>query len=343
MRLATRASALLAALLAWGAPALADSPPPDLIPPGMGKPPPPIHDPFAAPPGSLRPPAGKVEGATESDAALAATSAKFNAYVAFMNRTLRAVDSLNRYKSWVNMRTGPTGRERVVYGLYSVYDVKTERAQAETALTAIPQLPDLDAAMRAYIAANETLAPVLNKASGYYDRADYKLDHMEGGKALHGQIVPAGEAFLAARARLETVMRVEKGQFDRIRLATIEKREGRNTKWHVANVMMNAKQTLDALETGKRGTIDMPVFEADMVGLGDAVKALDDYNAEHPGVFSAFDVFPDQFLGGLRSVQQRLERTHGDLARSAGFEMQMVLSNYNTMVTTAQTATMFGK
>ncbi len=34
-----------------------------------------------------------------------------------MNRTLRAIDSLDRCKSWVNMKAGPTEHERYIYGL----------------------------------------------------------------------------------------------------------------------------------------------------------------------------------------------------------------------------------
>ena len=305
----------------------------------MGAPPPPIHDPFAAPPGSGRPPPRKVEGATRDDAALDATTAKFNAYIRFMNDTLRAVDSITRYKSWVNMRTGPTGRERLVYGLYNVSDVRGARAEATAALEAAPLLPDLDGAMRAYIAANDILAPVLNEASGYYDRADYKIDHMAEGKALHTRIVAAAEPFLAARARLEVVMRTEKEQFDTIRLATIEQREGRDALWHVTNVMMRAKQTLDAVRGGDH--VDEAAFDGDMTRFGEAVKAMDTYAAEHPNAFSAFATFPDSMLARLRDVQGRLVHTHGNLRRAAGVDMTFILNDYNTMVTTAQTATLF--
>ena len=38
-------------------------------------------------------------GATSDAAALVATTRKFDSYVVFMNRTLRAVDSLARYRS----------------------------------------------------------------------------------------------------------------------------------------------------------------------------------------------------------------------------------------------------
>jgi hypothetical protein len=159
----------------------------------------------------------------DEDAVNAATQ-KFNAYVEFMNRTLRAVDSLNRYQSWVNMKTGPTGRESIIYGLYDVYDTKDEEAKATAALTQEPLLPELDAAMRDYIAANAALAPILREANGYYERADYKVDKMAEGKLLHPRIVAAAKPFLAARAHADAVLTTEKAKVDLMRLAIIEKR-----------------------------------------------------------------------------------------------------------------------
>ena len=220
--------------------------------------------------------------ATSNAAALAATARKFDADVTFMNRTLRVVDSLARYRSWVNMRTGPTGRERIVYGLYAPYDVTEERAAAEKAIAAPPSLPDLDEAMRATIAANDKLAPTLTRADGYYSRGDYKLDHMAEGRALHTAIAADGAAFLAARARLEGVMRVQKLAFDQIRLATIEKGEGRKARWHVGNVMMRGKVALDALDPGGDGRVDVAALDGAMTQFGEAVRGLDDYAAAHP-------------------------------------------------------------
>ena len=339
MRAAAIAPLLLIALFTGSATLADSSPPHDMIPPGMGKPPPPIVDPFAAPPGSIHPSPGKVPGATKDDAALEATTAKFNAYVKFMNETIRVGASLDRYGSWVNMRTGPTGRERLIYGLYNVNDTRTERAAATAALGSAPLLPDLDNAMRAYIAADDAIAPILNEAAGYYDRADYRTDHMAGGKALHGRIVAAAGPFLAARAQLEAVMRTQKLQFDMIRLATIEQHEGRDALWHVTDVMMRAKHTLDTLQAGDH--VDMAAFDDDMVGFGEAVKAMDSYAAGHPEAFSAFTTFPDSLLARLREVQGRLVRTRGNLRRAARLDMTFILSDYNTMVTTAQTATLF--
>lgn len=279
--------------------------------------------------------AGKVE-ATEDTAGMEATTTKFNAYIAYMNRTLRAIDSLDRYKSWVNMKTGPTGHERYIYGLYEVYDVTDERADAVKELTAAPLLPDLDAAMRTYIAANDKLAPELNKAAGYYSREDYKLDHMAQGKVFHAEIAQDGDAFLAARAKLDAVMTREKLQLDMIRLATIEKHEGRDARWQVANVMMRAKQTLDALQGGHGGDVDMPTFDTAMSEFGAATRTFDDYRVDHPNAAVGFSTYPDDLLGHLREVQGRLARTHGSLRRSGGLDMTFILTDYNTMVTTSE-------
>ena len=46
--------------------------------------------------------------------------AKSNAVVGLLNTAQRAQDSINRYASWVNVKTGPTGKERIIYGLYSI-------------------------------------------------------------------------------------------------------------------------------------------------------------------------------------------------------------------------------
>ena len=100
-------------------------------------------------------PAGKPAAPSESPEQ--ATIRKLNAYVGLLNRTLRAQESLARYQSWVNMKTGPTGRERIIYGLYGLYDVRGEITKAEAAMSQPPAMPELDGAMKDYIAAYQAL------------------------------------------------------------------------------------------------------------------------------------------------------------------------------------------
>lgn len=92
---------------------------------------------------------------------------KLNAYVDLLNRTLRASESLTRYESWADMRIGLTGRERIIYGLYSLYDLRGEIERARAAVSAPPAMPGLDARIGPYIAAYEALAPIITQANGY--------------------------------------------------------------------------------------------------------------------------------------------------------------------------------
>ncbi|WP_174247542.1 YiiG family protein [Methylocapsa sp. S129] len=286
------------------------------------------------------PPADSANANT-NEAGLEATTAKFNAYVEFMNRTLRAVQSIDRYKSWVNMKTGPTGHESIIYGLYSVYDTTREAAAATAALTQEPLLPELDSAMRDYIAANAALGPILNEASAYYERKDYKDDKMGGGKALHARIVAAAEPFLATRARLDNIVTAEKAKVDAARLASIEKREGRKANWHVANVMMRAQHVMDLLPSTAKPVIDVAPFDAAILDYSAAVKDMDTYGASNPNAFFVFESQPRSLLGKLRDFQEKIDRAKGDARRAGGGDLTWIVNDYNTMVTTSQNATQF--
>jgi uncharacterized protein DUF3829 len=239
------------------------------------------------------------------------------------------------------MKAGPTGRESIIYGLYDVYDTTREAAAATAALTQEPLIPELDAAMRDYIAANATLGPILNEASAYYERKDYKDDKMAGGKALHAKIVAAAEPFLAARARVDAVMKEEKAKVDLRRLAAIESHEGRSANWQVANVMMRAQRLMDLLPSNAKPVVDLQTFDAAMVDYGAAVKEMDAYGAAHPNSFFVFESQPRSLLSKLRDFQEKLDRAKGDARRGGGNDLTWIVNDYNSMVSSSQTATQF--
>ena len=269
-----------------------------------------------------------------------ATIRKLNAYVGLLNRTLRAQESLSRYRSWVNMKTGPTGRESVVYGLYGLYDVRGEIAAAEAATARAPAMPELDGAIKRYIAAYQALAPIVTEAEGYYGRQDYRTDRMEQGKALHAKLAVAAPAFLTERAEVDAQFRVEKEKSDAAALAAIEAQEGRKVRWHVANVMGEARKVMDLLPTNAKPVIDMPNFEAALARLATAVKDMDGYGAANPSAFHGFEGQPRMLLGKLRAFDAQLAQAKGDARRGAGADIRWIVNDYNMMVTSAQSATM---
>lgn len=279
-----------------------------------------------------------VANAQQEEKALQAAIVKINAYVKLMNRTLRASESIDRYKSWVNMQTGPTGKERNVYGLYSVYDVTREMADVTKALESEPKFADLDAAMRAYMKAYADLAVIVNEASAYYERQDYRDDKMAGAKQWHAKLAPAAETFLAARANLEKVFKIEKTALDQRELALVEKTEGRKAHWHVRNLMIHARGIVEDLVDEQKTSIDVAGFEKQVADYAAALKDLETFKASQPGELSNFESHPRAFLAALRDLRDKASAAKGDL-RKVGFQpVQGVVNTYNALISAADNA-----
>ena len=71
--------------------------------------------------------------------------------------------------------------------------------------------------------------------------------------------------------------------------------------------------------------------------------ALDEYAAAHPSSFLSFEARPASWLGKLREFREKLGRAKGDARRGAGSDITWIVNDYNTMVSTAQTATQFSR
>jgi hypothetical protein len=274
-----------------------------------------------------------------SDAAIV----KMNAYVEFLNRSIRASESLERYGSWVDMKKGPTGKERVIYGLYSLYDVRDEIAAVEQAAKADPKMPELDAAMLAYVETYQKLAPVIEKANKYYERLDYKSDKMEGAKAYHKDIAALAPTYGERRDAADLTLRAEKVKLDLASLKALEQAEGRKSRWHVRNVMIRAEAMMDLMPDNEKPVVDMAVFKGELDAYASAVREFDDYAIDHPDSFHVFESRPASLLSKLRDLDEQLRKFKGDARKAGGNDIEWIVSEYNTMVTTSQTATTFAK
>jgi hypothetical protein len=70
---------------------------------------------------------------------------KMNAYVGCLSRlSARSYDSRARYFSWAD-KSGPTGRERIIYGTYTIYDTADCRKNVEKANALEPHDTALEA------------------------------------------------------------------------------------------------------------------------------------------------------------------------------------------------------
>ncbi|MEZ0169008.1 DUF3829 domain-containing protein [Microvirga sp. TS319] len=279
------------------------------------------------------------------DAALETINAKMNAYVALMNRTLRASESIERYKSWVDMEKGPVNKNRA-FGVYELYDVTDLIAEASEALGQGPKLPDLDSSMKAYIEAYSGLAPIIDEANTYYERKDYLDDNLARGKQIHARLAPAAKAFLAARAKaflaarakVEQDFQAERANLAMRELAAIEQREGRKAHWHRTHLMITARRIVDRLPDSDDPTVDVAALDADVTALVNASAGFEDYRKSDPDALKSLQGGVRSFVAAAREFRDTIKPLKGDLRRGGGQQAQALVNAYNALVGSANNA-----
>jgi Protein of unknown function (DUF3829) len=271
-----------------------------------------------------------------------AKSDKLNAYVDCFNATSSNVHkSQNRYADWVkNTKTGPTGKENVVYGVFQIseYDIKKCTTLAATAAKA-PAISGLDAAAIAYGKAFDDVAPKINDAHKYYERNDYKDDKFAKAKAMHAALWAGFEAFDKASETFS-------GEIDKVNsvhqeeeLARIEKEVGKKLLWHKMTAGKKAKQLLKFM--GKE-TFDVKEAER-LVGEFTAhTDATIAYAAAHKneqpsmwGIYeSALKSYMDACKERMRRVRDKTPYSRGDqmIPEHASGSPQKLSRTYNDFV-----------
>ncbi|MGL5830830.1 MAG: YiiG family protein [Candidatus Altimarinota bacterium] len=174
--------------------------------------------------------------------------AKMNAYVDFLNYVSGNVeDSYNRYGQWVvDYEAGPTGQERIVYGLYALNDYSFYQEAAEEVIDSEPLLP-IDSIVKEYLIALNELAPKIEEAYIYYDQENYKDDNFAKGKAMHPGLMAGFAKFkeVSDRFRAEyDVLFAEQRTLDLQRF----KDEGRELAYQSTNTLASAEALYLVLE-----------------------------------------------------------------------------------------------
>ena len=244
---------------------------------------------------------------------------KINAYVGCINRlSERSYDSRRRYFSWAK-KSGPTGRERIIYGTYTIYDTSDCRKKVEAANALAPHDAALEAAASAYADAVSRLEPLLKEADDYYTQENYKDDRMAKGKALHPKLVAAWDAFGAADKKLRAGVEAINDKRAQERLAGIESKEGRKVRYHVEALMIHAKRVLRAENA------DKPDIAAVTRALGDyeaAVKAMEEASGKD-GDVKVGSIFVSAAKSYLTTAKQLMRRIRDKTPYSAGDRMML--------------------
>src|SRR4051812_5787715 len=165
-----------------------------------------------------------------SEAEFQSLADKTNLYVKALNAVEAAHRSYDRYASWVDVKKGPTGKERYIsYGLYEISKSSVDEVKqaAQKGPQLKPALPELDGVIGRLAESFSALAPLVKKADDYYEQEDYKDDGAKGGQELHASMIPLFQGTFAAERELRHGLDTLKASVDRRLLAQIEQRSGR--------------------------------------------------------------------------------------------------------------------
>lgn len=221
----------------------------------------------AALPGATPPPPAPVPVSLTAAAPATSPETRIDGVItACLNRfSQRGYDSRERYLSWVDGKTGPTGREPIVYGLYDFPLPIADCREAIDRMVATPPLdPELDAAARGYADALVALDGRIQDATPYYEQERWRDDAFARGRALHAPLMTAFDNFVAADRALA---RVVDARLDAIDDAATD-RLGPNPSSEallrrVLRSARGAMQTIAKVEERPDGQLDGPLAELD--------------------------------------------------------------------------------
>ena len=264
--------------------------------------PPPAAAPVAKPaPASKPAPPPAPERASQAEAN---PQEKLNRYIGCYNEASDSFQrSLDRYASWVkNMDAGPTGREMVVYGLYSVRGAQGCQKAVDQAKAMQPAMPELDQAAAAFAATLGPLEATITEAHAYYDRENYKDDGFAKGKALHKTLVEQGKTFTAANKQFSEAINNANDAMQQARLQRMEKEGGRNLDYYHLATMVQSKEVMRLL---MRGDADIAQAGAKIEALEKTIDEMSKAPGDKPMMWSSYQQNVESFRKAAKELWRR--------------------------------------
>jgi hypothetical protein len=232
---------------------------------------------------------------------------KVQPYIACLNgHSGRAFDSRARYLSW-SAKTGPTGKEKIVYGVYTLCDPADCGRGIEKANQMEPHDASLEKAGADFAKSLINPVPAVKEASDYYEQGDYNDDKMAKGKMLHPKLMAAWDGFAAADAELRAMVERINDQIQLEILAAIEKQEGRETSYYVRALMIKAKVVQRAERSGPAQDFDVSQAVQAPRSTGSDDQGLEAYGDAHPSE-KAGSIFLSAARSFLKSGKELMRR-----------------------------------
>jgi hypothetical protein len=224
--------------------------------------------------------------------------------------------SYDRYAAWVDLKAGPTGKEKAIDGIVDIAGALQEIADAGANGPGMwPPLPGLDGMAQKLAQTTASLAPVVKSASEYYAQKKYKADAAKHGQELHAQMLPMFEQFFVSEIGMRRELSVVLEDVERRNLARIEKEQGKNYEWHLRNFLFAAKTLADLLPNHvDAAMIESARYRTRFSNLQAAYTEFTQYCLQHPAEVQKIVVTKslDDFIAATRILRGILEAPKPD-------------------------------
>lgn len=212
-------------------------------------------------------------------------TAKLNAYIECYNAADdSAKSSIERYASWIkDMKKGPTGKEKIVYGLYNIHEnvINSCNTNVPEGIAIEPAATELDASAKQYLDSLNALNEKVSEAHKYYERENYKDDKFAKGKEMHAPLVASMTAFEKASDDFSAKLEAENDKGLRARLDELEKAGDKSAEYWTLATTLDAKaltnlMQADSFDTDAASKL-IETYEKNADGLIEFSKAHSDW------------------------------------------------------------------
>jgi hypothetical protein len=224
--------------------------------------------------------------------------------------------SYDRYAAWVDIKSGPTGKEKSIEGVPDISGALQEISDASANGPGLwPPLPAVDGAAQKLAQVTAALAPVVKNASDYYAQRQYKSDAAKRGQELHAQMLPMFEQFFGCELAMRRELGAVLDDVERRNLARIEKEQGKNYEWHLRSFLFAAKTVADLLPNHcDASMIESARYKQRFANLQAAYTAFSQYCLQHPAEVqkTVLSTSLEDFFGATRMLRGILEAPKPD-------------------------------
>lgn len=210
---------------------------------------------------------------------------KLAAYIACLNTLSSPVHATrSRYFQWVNPKTGPTGSEHNVLGLYALPNEAARKCTAglAKAQSLPPRDPKLEAAGDEFAKTVTDLDTLIAEIFTYYESRSFKDDKFAKGKAMHPRLMSAFAAFSKADKSIHATLDAITKPLAQRALSRIEREEGKKFRYHRKHVLLTARELIEAGDpVGDDDDVDVSLYSASFAELDKAMSDLQLYATGH--------------------------------------------------------------